>query len=358
MEAPVSRGILSGYYGQRNAGDDAFVLVCAAALPSVGIERIGVLGAPLPAATPASTTSLTPPWHGRGLGPRLERHRRNAWLRRDAAVLLGGGSTLRDTPSLEALSEMLDRSPRGFHRALGVSLGPFRDATASERLAQLLPRFGFVGVRDEESLALAQHLAPQAPVRLTFDLAVLLPTLYRLPIAPDRGRIGIALCRSAVEPDDLEAFGGVLREALSRRPDLRISLISMNAHPRKGDTTMHRQLARLVGQPDRVALHEYDGSPLRMMAHVASLRGMIAMRLHAAVFAYSLGIPAMLVPYQPKSLGWARMVGHREHLVRPFTSLAPEDLDGSWVDGSSATTLPVAEAVAASRRNFLPERAS
>jgi polysaccharide pyruvyl transferase WcaK-like protein len=222
-------------------------------------------------------------------------------------------------------------------------------------LRSLLPRFAFIGVRDRQSLVRAQDLAPASRVELTHDLVPLLPTLRPdlVPEAPHARRgLGIALCRDHVSPSELSALATRLRAVLMRTPDLHLELLTFNAHPAKGDAALHEALAAEIGMPERTRHVTYAGNPEETWRRIARLRGLVAMRLHAAVFAHGAATPTFLVPYEEKGTGWAEMTGHPEAQCGPLAAVTTDALDVlASGHGASARQSP-AEAAAAARRNF------
>ena len=57
---------------------------------------------------------------------------------------------------------------------MGVGIGPFESHEAEKVCAKFLNECGFIGVRDPQSLVIAQTIAPNANVKLTFDLSPLM----------------------------------------------------------------------------------------------------------------------------------------------------------------------------------------
>jgi polysaccharide pyruvyl transferase WcaK-like protein len=351
----MSRVLLSGYYGQHNAGDDAFVVTCATALHRTPADRIGVLGATLPTVPGLPATALYLRRRWRGMAEVIERHRRRAWGHAGARVVVGGGSVLRDRRGITSLAALLDEAPHATPVALGVSIGPYRDDAAPELLRALLPRFGFIGVRDHASLARAQELAPGSRIELTHDLVPLLPTLRPdlVPAPPDaRSGLGIALCRDHVSPSELAALAAMLHSVLTRAPDLHLELLSFNAHPTKGDDDLHRALASAIGMAGRVRQVTYAGNPEVTWRQIARLRGLIAMRLHAAIFAHGGATPTFLIPYEEKGTGWAEMTGHPATQCGALSTLTVDSLAALASGHGALARQSPAEAAAAAARNF------
>jgi polysaccharide pyruvyl transferase WcaK-like protein len=243
----------------------------------------------------------------------------------------------------------LDQSPHGDHAAIGVSIGPYRDAAAPDRIAALLPRFQFVGLRDAISLERANQLAPTANASLTFDLA---PLLNSADSEPDAGRLGVALCASATSAAQLKQLADVLKQWLAVNASRRLVLLPFNVHPRKGDTSLHYQLRDLVGEPGRTELVLYNGDPIATWQQVGRLSGLLAMRLHAAVFGYCNQVPTILLPYEEKCHQWAAMIRHPAALISEMDSLDADMLQQIAVGSAWQPGLSLADARTAAGQNF------
>ena len=78
---------------------------------------------------------------------------------------------------------------------MGVGLGPFQNVAAEKSCTEFLKECRFTGVRDQTSFDLAKSLAPDANLRLTFDLAPLLLAQKERPLrAMPRSGIAVSLC--------------------------------------------------------------------------------------------------------------------------------------------------------------------
>ncbi|HET9065635.1 MAG TPA: polysaccharide pyruvyl transferase family protein [Gemmatimonadales bacterium] len=348
--------LLYGYYGERNAGDDAFTTICANELVRRGHRQIGVLGSELPRVTHLPARALYFRRRFRGLSTRIEHARINHWLARGAQIVIGGGSLFRSSTSLIQLGRLLDRSPRAGHHALGVSVGPFRDRQAVQHCREVLERLDSIGVRDEVSLARAREIAPGANLRLTFDLAPLLSRWLAQPeteVPAQTGALGVALCGPALSEQGYQAIHKSLWHWLHGRPDRSVVLLPFNTHPRKGDLAIHERLGRELRGVGEVEFYRYTGDPRAMWYRIGRLDCILAMRLHAAVFGYCTNRPVLIVPYEEKCHAWARMIGHRPELVVDAPALDVTDVDrvSSALPGTVAS-LPISEAVSRATINF------
>ncbi len=347
--------MLYGYYGECNAGDDAFTTVCIQELALRGHGPIGVLANHLPTIAGLPAKHLLTKHHFGGLAGHLEQARIRWWLARGARIVVGGGSLFRHSAGLLELERLLSRSPRTGHRAMGVSIGPFSDDRAADICARVLQRFDSVGVRDLPSLERAKKIAPDARVELSFDLAPLLPAFAPESSArTDRQtqELGVALCGPAVTETEYHAIRQALEVWLAGGQDRKIVLLPFNEHPRKGDLPVHQRLADELGHAGAVELYRYRGDPRAIWTRIARLDGIVAMRLHAAVFGYCSERPVLIVPYEEKCTAWAQMIGQGSEFVVTAQELTDDHLAALSSRGRPTASLPVVDAKLRARTNF------
>jgi polysaccharide pyruvyl transferase WcaK-like protein len=362
----MTRVLLKGYYGQCNTGDDALLAASAWGARQTLGERIAL--------TAVASSLPTFPGSDRihALYPPVRRWRGEARVRlwvealRSRAVLFGGGSVFHAGAGLTQVETLLRLVGHGPHVAAGVSIGPLRSLAEERACARVLRRLAFLGLRDPASAELARSLAPRVASRLTFDLAPLLLVLGNgesVPPARRRG-VGLALC-------DFERFTGGDR----RRDDLRrarlaevvraldrdavdeLVLVDFNGDPTRGDAPIHAEMAsvaREAGLPVRRI--PYDPRPLEVLRTVASLRAMVAMRLHGAVFGYLARTPTLILAYHPKCRGWAEQIRAPAELVHDSVDFDPAAVARTIAvaagGGAREPALAVESAVELARLNF------
>lgn len=253
-------------------------------------------------------------------------------------VVFGGGSVFHTARDMKSKIKFLKLAGRGPHVAVGVGVGPFASKEDEQACAELLKRLDFVGLRDRESLNVVKAIAPDVRSVKTFDLAPLLLRIAdiagntRIVRSPRRG-IGLALC-------DYERYvGGDTTREVARREKIRkflellvpeiaeeLVLIDFNGHPYYGDRRLHEEIANYAAGRFRVRHVPYVADPLSALREIASLRAMVAMRLHAAVFAFLAETPTIILSYHPKCLGWAEDVGMNRDLIFDSVVFDPEQL--------------------------------
>lgn len=331
--------LLVGYYGQQNTGDDAFLAVAAwGACKYLGTQNLWATARVLPQTFGRRVRPALFPWefHGCGLFQKL---RLSRVLPQIDHVIFGGGSNFHTAAQMREFMQLLRMAGRGPHFAVGVSVGPFRDLEAELACSQLCSQLSFIGVRDEASLERIQKIAPRARAELTFDLAPLLPLAAGLsgtevPKPLPRKGVGVALCNyerfmtgnQAYERKRMDLIINSLR-CLAQQSELQeVALLDFNGHVTTGDSQIHELLAKELAGLVTVRHVPYSNNPLTMLAEMAGLRGILAMRLHAAVFAFCAHTPSLMLAYHEKCRQWARMVEQPPELMLDAANLTTDGL--------------------------------
>ncbi|MCX6343545.1 MAG: polysaccharide pyruvyl transferase family protein [Armatimonadetes bacterium] len=361
----MSRAYIVGYFGMRNAGDDALLAVSAwGAKNYFGLDDIYISSSEVPATYNTEVCALFP-------RPRFRGHARIAnplyeqlFLRKHAQIIYGGGSRFQHLKQIERQYHILEMAGQDKHCAVGVSIGPFRDLDSQKACARFLDKLAFVGVRDQASYIRAREIAPDANIVLTFDNAVLLPVSAGLSLAGSdnkRRGIGVSICNYErfvggdlkTEQGRIVKLADALRLCASSGDLDEVVLLDFNSHPHYGDFDVHLELKKLLGDVIRCEHVPYESDSAALMQRIAGLRGILAMRLHASVFAYCTSTPSVMLAYHDKCREWAKMIGLPTQSVFDAYSLDAEELaEGirSMIGGNFEPELDLAEA---GRRSML-----
>ena len=363
----MNRVFLVGYYGMQNTGDDALLAAAAWGVRRfLAPDQVLVNVATLPKFPGADLLSPVFLPAQRFKGENRLRGYRAALLAR--SVLYGGGSLFHTSSVIRSNITQLRLAGKGPHYAVGVALGPFRTSQDERSCAEFLRRLEFIGLRDRESLEMARALAPSLRSELTFDLAPLFPRCAGLELGSlasggERRGLGLSLCDyerfSGGDAGREEVRRGKLVQLLRRLdPDQvdELVFIDFNGHPLYGDGRLHREIAAALEHRFRIRHLPYLGDPARMLREIASLRAVLAMRLHAAVFGYLAATPTLVLSYHPKCAAWARDIGMAERYLFDssefdgalLSAALGELLEGSYL----APGLAPAEAEALALKNW------
>jgi len=309
---------MDGFFGKRNAGDDAFCVVgAAAAHEQWRATSIAFMAQQLPPLPRPAACVL--PEH-----PRVRGQLRTAALTATARirnVVHVGGSTFRRMNRHRLDQQLLARTGLARLHAAAVSIGPFRTPEDERAIAGFLRYFRTVSVRDQRSLDRLRDLANVVEGRLGFDIATLLPEVSGVQSpARDESRsrrvLGISVCPfesveygdSATEQLRHKNLTHVLR-TIARRTDVEFRFIALNDSTRQGDAPV---LAEYVNQLVDVApaqLVEYHGDPVAAYTRIAECDALVGMRLHSSVFAYTAQVPFASIAYHPKCQEFAEDAG-------------------------------------------------
>jgi polysaccharide pyruvyl transferase WcaK-like protein len=310
--------VLEGYFGMRNVGDDAFCLVAAKDLPErFGYRHLAVIASDheLPVLPPVARGVLPS-------RPLTRGHVRAATMAaklRHRTVLHVGGSTFRRMNKRRRDEARLLRSRRVSCHALSVSVGPFRSSTDEREIAEFLKRFQSVSLRDHGSYERARAMSLDLPITQSFDLAVLahdrLPS--RLPIEQrTRPRLGVALrLFESTEGGDVATeqrrnlCAVDMLKALADKVDYELDVLAFNCHPTWGDVGLAHEIASALESivPSRVIAYERDVAS--MFSAVNGCDAVLAMRLHAGIFAYASRVPFAMIDYHPKCREFGESIG-------------------------------------------------
>lgn len=334
------RLVVDGYYGKRNAGDDAFCVVAdEVARSRWGCEKLMFV------ASEAALPNLQTPF--RGVFPDPPRFRGHGRLRPLLAMVHArrvvhvGGSTF--THALGRHRDVVRLARLGLlaPHAIGISVGPFATQRDAEETLAVLRRFQTVSVRDSASLERIREIDPSFPVTLGFDVAVLLPVVLGSdghrqtePLAAGRPMVGVSVCRNdairggepTADAERHEALCGTLEQVV-RRTGASVRLLVFNDHPYWGDMDLSEDMARRLDGLAPVEVVTRSSAPEVLLDAVASCDVVVGTRLHSCVFAYACNVPFAVVAYHQKCADFAAEVRLTDELL--FPKDGPDIADGT-----------------------------
>lgn len=315
--------LFTGFYGQSNTGDDAFVEVAAWGAETYWKKnRVRFL------AKSKKLPDTIVPSRGYPITiPKTYQVQSECLLKTTNAFIFAGGSTIhskikRSSIRAKAFREKAGRSTLSIG-AIGVSIGPFKTSSDERAVESYLQQMDFLAVRDERSYEIASSFdLPYKPVN-AFDLAALLPKIYNFTPRPKklaaRKIIGISVCPYESIQRDLD-----VRKEESRN-QMTVDLISqidkvekvhfkffiINGNELIGDRrTTENIIARV--QPRSYEIVEYNRSVQSVWYSISECDFIISTRLHAAIFACFSNVPFMLNEYHRKCGDFLQSVGYHE----------------------------------------------
>ncbi|MEF8729723.1 MAG: polysaccharide pyruvyl transferase family protein [Accumulibacter sp.] len=325
-----------GWFGHKNSGDDALLVMTIDFLASVGVPVRPVLVVP-------SYGQLPP------LPIRVDeklRHRRyrvytvlKAVLEtlRSDVLFFGGGSVIGDlnlnmlgalyAKYLMCLAARIKGIPIIFS-ALGV--GPLKTKRGMSLARKILNLADIVEARDANSVALCQELGVKTNIIRSFDPTVLFPIRYGQELNSESRKpeelptIGIALSNalSSITLDKtsserllrLKSVIEALKDVATRQR-FRVAVIQMCDDDKYGDSSLCKIISDSLSGACEVVQMPYLKNPIEMMFQFSKLKGVIAERLHAAIYAYTLGVRFAIMPSHVKTESFARDVGLDEKFI-------------------------------------------
>lgn len=347
------RYLISGYYGEKNAGDEA---ILAGILQE--IERRD----PDAAFTVLSfDPGDTERRHGEGRRLRAmpTTLRSPATLRaamRDADLLIsGGGSLLHEAdfalhgksflfragklrPVPYFLSIILMARSQGLPVMwYAQGLGPLHTWAARRLVARAASLSQAVTWRDPDSARLAYRLGVRAAVQAVVpDPAYALAPAGRTEaqVELDRYGLGAGGRYLAVCPRPWLGRAGYLQalgEALERvAPALDLSVLLIPFHELH-DPAVCEAIAARPGLAGRAHVLQPVDSPALLAGILGSAEVVIAMRLHAGILAATANAPAVILDYDPKTRAFARQTGQERWTV------SVDELEGQDPGATDAT---------------------
>lgn len=307
------RVLVSGYYGFGNAGDEAILAGLVEGFRRLAPEvRLTVLSGD-PGATEAEHAVRAIP---RGLVTA-----RSALGSCDL-LLSGGGGILQDVTSwrspLYYLAVLQAAQRAGVPVAcVGYGVGPLRRQAIRWLARRALARVAVLAVRDRLSLAALRELGVRREIALTADLAFALPRPAPEEVAaawervglgaPGQPTLGVALRRVPGGAGPQAELSRSLTEAIrdaAQELSLRPVLVPMQPSE---DLPLAQELADAIGRGAQVVRVPLSARELLALFGGASL--VLAMRLHAAVFAAICGRPLAAISYDPKVDGLLAELG-------------------------------------------------
>lgn len=325
----MKRLVISGFYGFDNAGDEAILYSMLEALRRAAGLCNEELAFTVLSADPAATSAR----YGVDAVGRTDLKRVLHAIRQADAFISGGGGLLQDVTG-RSLSVGYYLGLVFLARLLGKpailyaqGIGPVKK-TANRLLLRLLGnRASLITVRDEESNRELTRLGVNRPPRaVTVDPVFLLtPAVEAKKVESFLSSLPAGKPRLGISVREWQAGDRYLRE-IARAADrlaeqLGAEIVLIPLFYGKDTPVCHR-LAGLLQSPAHVL--EAELSPPEFISLFAGLDLVLAMRLHALIFAAIACVPLVGIGYDPKVDALLARLGFE-------IAGKPEDLDASML---------------------------
>lgn len=308
-----------GFYGFKNAGDDAFVEVASwGSRKYWNCENNVFLGAHLPEVkNKINQSQLFPSVKG------FDRVNLFRHLLNSDYFISAGGSTFSELPihSNKNLAYNFNKIDKNIQLgAIGVSIGPFKSIAYEKKIIKYLESLHFLAVRDSSSFNFVSSLnLPYNPVN-AFDLAALLPFIYNVNTshsATNIKTIGVSICNyESYKNGDIEKekhrnlFFKQLAEMLVKREDIALKVFIINGNKKTGDEEATLELLKDIPKAKYTIL-PYTSNVENTWNEISSCDLVISTRLHASIFACYAAVPFMLFEYHKKCSDFLTDVGQK-----------------------------------------------
>ncbi|WP_295159298.1 polysaccharide pyruvyl transferase CsaB [Selenomonas sp. AE3005] len=297
----MSRIVVSGYYGSKNAGDEAMLAAM--------LEVLGDLDPKLNITVISADPQDTRQRHGVDAISWLSFPAIIRELRRADLLISGGGSLLQNVTSRRSLYYymfiiMLARLLGTKVMLYAQGIGPIIGKVAEKAMCYMGNHVDLITVRDQGSLQeLARLGIKKPPVSCTAD-----PVLAIHPVDKEVGR---AIFK-AYHADGAKPVLGIsvrewqgwrhYKEVLAQVSDMvvrelgaRVVFIPMQF---PDDVRAAESIAALTHEECTVLKDEYTTS--EFLSLVGNMDLMLGIRLHALIFAGVMGVPMLGISYDPK----------------------------------------------------------
>ena len=316
--------LFNGYYGQLNTGDDAFVEVTSWGAKNLWDKkdiRYLALGENLPKTVESKLCyPLTL--------PRSYKYQQRLLIDNADAFISAGGSTFhsvlsQNNPKVQAFKRKKTLQDKFKLGAIGISLGPFQNKEAEKSIEKYLKSLDFLTLRDKRSYEYAKSLnLPYEPID-AFDLAALLPKIYRTEnfkssISKLKTKtIGISLCnyerfvnKDKAKEERRNKKLLQLIQNLDRKLEVHFKFFVINGNPKNGDLSLTLETINNSSLKNTFEVYPYNPSTAQTWGQIVKCDFMISTRLHGGIFACFADTPFMLVEYHQKCTDFLADIGY------------------------------------------------
>jgi len=314
-----SEVLFTGYYGQLNTGDDAFVVVANwgarkywnktnnkfLAIKKNLPEMSGINGYPFSF-------------------PRTYSSQSKLLISNTNYLISAGGSTIHSSLQKNNIKQLALNEKRIGAKikigGIGVSIGPFKTSQDEKAVIEYLKNIDFLAVRDQRSYDFVEQLnLPYKPIN-SFDLAALLPEIYgnneKRTIKNSIKTIGVSVCPvesiigASIEKEEQRNKRTVeLLKLLDSKEDIHFKFFIINGNSKVGDLNLSKEIIAKV-QPKSYEIVEYSKDTNYIWSEISKCDFVISTRLHAAIFAFFSNTLFMLNDYYIKCSDFLDDVGH------------------------------------------------
>lgn len=295
----MARLLLAGYFGCGNLGDDAVLLGLVQGLGDR--HELTVLSG-----APEETYRL----YGMPSVPRKDMGAVNTALANSDALVFPGGSIFQDATSVKSVLyyHTLVKKAKALGKRvvlLGQGVGPLGSFFGKSWTAGSYNLADAITLRDPDSMQLLKNIGVKKPMRVAADTAFLLPPPPDAAEGSTEFKVGlmraVGVCPRphGNNKASVQLIGEVCR--LLFQANYMPVLVEMD---RSMDGSLIQEISKSAGGkiPDMRKI----STPMQCQGRLARMDSVIAMRLHAGILAATVGVPPLMLAYDPKVSAFAK----------------------------------------------------
>ncbi len=301
--------LLSGYYGFGNAGDEA---VLCGVMDAIKTQDTSAHFIVTSGNAPQTQKRYEIEYSIRAIGRQNPRELMSA-MRECDVFISGGGSLLQDVTSVRNVIyyTSLMRLARLFRRPLVVyaqGVGPLNERI-SQRLARAAMQSAQVlTVRDDDSAQLLRRIGVTRPIEVVADPVWLLkPSKIEAKSSVPTWNVALRSWPNVSTETEIEYSNRTFSAIIGAAKTANVRLRFLPMQPSEDAPLAEKFRSQMNANDEIVNLH--DTHPREIMAHCGRCDVMIAMRLHALIFAAAQKIPCVSINYDPKVASLAKLIG-------------------------------------------------
>jgi polysaccharide pyruvyl transferase WcaK-like protein len=207
---------------------------------------------------------------------------------------------------------------------VGVGFGPFTSKLGIFLAWLISKMLDYITVRDSASFQFLQDIKmPMGRMNLTFDLACLLE-LENTQLVKDSPILGISALpyffgysREPEKDNEMASnFVRAINQWLAVAPNREVRLLTfLGREEGDGDAFVIQRIWQQLDDKSRAKIVMYSSDPRKLLSAVQDCTAVLTMRYHAAVYAYLVQRPMVIIDYHPKCRTFANDIHYRGTLL-------------------------------------------
>ncbi|MBS1704251.1 MAG: polysaccharide pyruvyl transferase CsaB [Armatimonadetes bacterium] len=298
----MSKVLVAGYYGCGNVGDDAILLGFLQGMQGKNVDVTVMSG------NPEETRRM----YGVQTINRRDMSEFGQAIASCDALVFAGGSIFQDVTSVKSVayySNLVRVAKKSNKKVvlLGQGIGPLNSLFGKQLAKGAFNSCDAICVRDPQSVKALKDVGYKGTPRVTADLAFLLPKPTVDPSVESYqlgGMTGVAVIPRphGKGPQIANFFSELCAQLMKLR--MMPMLVEMD---REDDRPLIMEIEKRQG--GKIPTIKNFNTPMQMMQQFVRLDGVISMRLHGGILASAMGLPPLMLSYDPKVSAFSQLMG-------------------------------------------------